>query len=182
MTLLARLASDVRLMFRRPPRQQYGALCYRLKKKSGEVEVLLMTSRDTGRWVIPKGWPMNGKCAHEVALQEALEEAGVRGSVEAETLGSYTYPKVLRDGVQVVCKVQVYALEVTDMAKTFKEKGERTIEWVSVDEAVSRVREPELRNLFLAFKQKMTDKLSVRPAKRIPVAKKGPAAKQIPAE
>ncbi|WP_434733497.1 NUDIX hydrolase [Rhizobium sp. YTUHZ044] len=182
MTLLARLASDVRLMFRRPPRQQYGALCYRLKKKSGEVEVLLMTSRDTGRWVIPKGWPMNGKCAHEVALQEALEEAGVRGSVEAETLGSYTYPKVLRDGVQVVCKVQVYALEVTDMAKNFKEKGERTIEWVSVDEAVSRVREPELRNLFLAFKQKMTDKLSVRPAKRIPVAKKVPAAKQIPAE
>lgn len=163
-------------MFRRPPRQQYGALCYRVKKKSGEVEVLLMTSRDTGRWVIPKGWPMNGKCAHEVAVQEALEEAGVRGSVEAETLGSYTYPKVLRDGVQVVCKVQVYALEVTDLAKNFKEKGERTIEWVSFDEAASRVREPELRHLFLAFKQKMTDRLSAKQAKRIP------ATKQIPAE
>ncbi|MBX4860381.1 NUDIX hydrolase [Rhizobium bangladeshense] len=140
-------------MFRRPPRQQYGALCYRVKKKSGEVEVLLMTSRDTGRWVIPKGWPMTGKRAHEVAVQEALEEAGVRGVVETETLGAYTYPKVLRDGVEVICKVQVYALEVTNIAKNFKEKGERTIEWVSFDEAVRRVREPELRNLFLAFQQ-----------------------------
>ncbi|NKL02498.1 NUDIX domain-containing protein [Rhizobium leguminosarum bv. viciae] len=176
MTLLARLASDVQLMFRRPPRQQYGALCYRVKKKSGAVEVLLLTSRDTGRWVIPKGWPMTGKRAHEVAVQEALEEAGVRGVVETETLGAYTYPKVLRDGVQVVCKVQVYALEVTNMAKSFKEKGERTIEWVSFDEAVRRVREPELRNLFLAFQQTITDRLSARAPQQIR------AAKQIPAE
>ena len=160
MTLLARLASDVQLMFRRPPRQQYAALCYRVKKKTGELEVLLMTSRDTGRWVIPKGWPMNRKCAYEVAAQEALEEAGVRGTVETETLGDYTYPKVLRDGMKVTCKVQVYALEVTGVAKNFKEKGERTVEWVSCDEAVKRVQESELRNLFLAFKQRMAARLS----------------------
>ncbi|RFB98293.1 DNA mismatch repair protein MutT [Rhizobium leguminosarum bv. trifolii] len=176
MTLLARLASDVQLMFRRPPRQQYGAICYRVKKKSSDVEVLLMTSRDTGRWVIPKGWPMTGKCAHEVAAQEAFEEAGVRGAVETETLGAYSYPKVLRDGVKVACKVQVYALEVTDMAKDFKEKGERRIEWVSLDEAAGRVREPELRGLFLAFKRKITETLSAK------AAKQGPAEKQIPAE
>lgn len=127
-----------------------------------------MTSRDTGRWVIPKGWPMARKCAHEVAAQEAFEEAGVRGVVETDTLGAYTYPKILRDGVKVDCKVQVYALEVTDMAKNFKEKGERTIEWVSCDEAVRRVREPELRNLFLAFRQTMTDRLSTGEAKQIP--------------
>lgn len=130
-----------------------------------------MTSRDTGRWVIPKGWPMNGKCAHEVAMQEALEEAGVRGTIETETLGAYSYPKLLRDGVQVICKVQVYALEVTGMAKNFKEKGERTIEWVSLDEAASRVREPELRGLLLAFKRKMVDRLSAKAAKEIPAAK-----------
>ncbi|MBY5459594.1 NUDIX hydrolase [Rhizobium leguminosarum] len=182
MTLFARLASDVQLMFRRPPRQQYGALCYRVKKKSGEVEVLLMTSRDTGRWVIPKGWPMTRKCAHEVAMQEAFEEAGVRGVVETETLGAYTYSKVLRDGVQVICKVQVYALEVTDMAKNFKEKGERRIEWVSFDEAAGRVREPELRHLFLAFKKKMTDRLSAKAAKQVSTDIQIPAAKQIPAE
>ncbi|AIC25995.1 NUDIX hydrolase domain-containing protein [Rhizobium etli bv. mimosae str. IE4771] len=166
----------MQLMFRRPPRQQYGAICYRVKKKSGEVEVLLMTSRDTGRWVIPKGWPMSGKSAHEVAAQEAFEEAGVRGVAEMETLGAYTYPKLLRDGVQVVCKVQVYALEVTDMAKNFKEKGERRIEWVSLDEAAGRVREPELRGLFLTFKRKMSDRLSPK------AAKQAPTAKQIPAE
>ncbi|MBB5665318.1 8-oxo-dGTP pyrophosphatase MutT (NUDIX family) [Rhizobium leguminosarum] len=176
MTLLARLASDVQLMFRRPPRQQYGAICYRVKKKSGDVEVLLMTSRDTGRWVIPKGWPMTGKCAHEVAAQEAFEEAGVRGAVETETLGAYSYSKVLRDGVQVACKVQVYALEVTDMAKNFKEKGERRIEWVSFDEAAGRVREPELRGLLLAFKRKVTERLAAK------AAKQGSAGKQIPAE
>jgi len=169
-------------MFRRPPRQQYGALCYRVKKKSGEFEVLLMTSRDTGRWVIPKGWPMTRKCAHEVAMQEAFEEAGVRGVVEPETLGAYTYPKVLRDGVQVVCKVQVYALEVTNMMKNFKEKGERRIEWVSFDEAAGRVREPELRHLFLAFKKKMTDRLSANAATQISTDNEIPAAKQIPAE
>ncbi|MBB4576050.1 NUDIX hydrolase [Rhizobium lentis] len=167
MTLLARLASDVQLMFRRPPRQQYGALCYRVRN-GDKLEVLLMTSRDTGRWVIPKGWPINGKCAHEVAAQEALEEAGVKGPVETETLGAYTYPKMLRDGVRVSCKVQVYPLEVTDMAKNFKEKGERTIEWVSFDEAAGRVREPELRHLFLAFKRKLTDRLSANAAKQIP--------------
>ncbi len=129
-----------------------------------------MTSRDTGRWVIPKGWPMTRKCAYEVAAQEAFEEAGVHGTVETEMLGDYTYSKVLRDGLKVTCKVQVYALEVTTVAKNFKEKGERTIEWVSCDEAVKRVQEPELRNLFLAFKQRMAERLS------------GGIPKQIPAE
>lgn len=168
MTLLARLASDVQLMFRRPPRQQYAALCYRVKKKTNEVEVLLMTSRDTGRWVIPKGWPMNGKCSHEVAAREALEEAGVRGTIEKETLGSYTYAKVLKDGLTVSCKVQVYVLEVSELAKNFKEKGERTLEWVSCDEAVKRVREPELRDLFLLFKRRMADRVVSDLSKQIP--------------
>ncbi|WP_414089225.1 NUDIX hydrolase [Rhizobium sp. BR 314] len=143
-------------MFRRPPRQQYAALCYRLKKKTGELEMLLLTSRDTGRWVIPKGWPMPGKLSHEVAAREAYEEAGVRGAVETTPLGSFGYDKVLKDGIQVPCRVQVYALEVNELVKNFKEKGERTMEWVSCDEAVKRVREPELRDLILAFAQRMT--------------------------
>jgi 8-oxo-dGTP pyrophosphatase MutT (NUDIX family) len=155
LTLLARLATDMQLMFRRPPRQQYAALCYRLKKKTGDVEMLLMTSRDTGRWVIPKGWPMAGKLSHEVAAQEAFEEAGVRGTIEAEPLGYFTYDKALKDGVKVVCKVQVYPLAVSELAKRFKEKGERKLEWVSCNEAVKRVREPELRDLILVFQSRM---------------------------
>jgi 8-oxo-dGTP pyrophosphatase MutT (NUDIX family) len=168
LTLLARLASDVQLMFRRPPRQQYAALCYRVKKKSNEVEVLLLTSRDTGRWVIPKGWPMDGRHSYEVAAREAFEEAGVRGTVENQTLGSYSYPKVLKNGLKVTCKVQVYALEVSEISKNFKEKGERETDWVSCDEAVTRVHEPELRSLFLQFKRRMAEQLSARSPKQIP--------------
>ncbi|OWV84964.1 NUDIX hydrolase [Rhizobium sp. R693] len=168
MTLLARLASDVQLMFRRPPRQQYAALCYRVKKKANDVEVLLLTSRDTGRWVIPKGWPMDGRCSYEVAAREAFEEAGVRGTIEHQTLGAYCYPKMLKNGLKVTCKVQVYALEVSEMSKNFKEKGERKTEWVSCNEAVKRVHEPELRSLFLQFKRRMTEQLAARSPRQIP--------------
>ncbi len=138
-------------MFRRPPRQQYAALCYRLKKKTGDIEVLLLTSRDTGRWVIPKGWPMPGKLSHEVAAREAYEEAGVRGAVETEPLGSFGYDKLLKDGIQISCRVQVYALEVSELVKNFKEKGERSLEWVSCEDAAGRVREQELSDIILGF-------------------------------
>lgn len=168
LTLLARLASDVQLMFRRPPRQQYAAFCYRVKQKTTDLEVLLLTSRDTGRWVIPKGWPMEGRTSYEVAAREAYEEAGVRGTVESQTIGCYHYPKVLKNGLTVTCKVQVYALETATIAKNFKEKGERRFEWVSCDEAAKRVREPELRDLFLLFKRRMTEELAGRLPKQIP--------------
>jgi 8-oxo-dGTP pyrophosphatase MutT (NUDIX family) len=165
LAILARIANDVQLMFRRPPRQQYAALCYRVRKKTGELEMLLLTSRDTGRWVIPKGWPMPGKLSHEVAAREAFEEAGVRGTVEIEPLGAFSYDKVLKDGIQVPCRVQVYALDVNDLAKNFKEKGERTVEWVSCSEAIKRVREPELRDIILAFERRMTARFAAAEAK-----------------
>ncbi|TCM80719.1 ADP-ribose pyrophosphatase YjhB (NUDIX family) [Rhizobium sp. BK068] len=168
LTLLSRLASDVQLMFRRPPRQQYAALCYRVKKRTSELEVLLLTSRDTGRWIIPKGWPMDGRTAYEVAAREAFEEAGVRGTVESDILGTYSYPKVLKNGLSVTCKVQVYTLEVANIAKNFKEKGERKTEWVSCDEAAKRVYEPELREIFLLFKRRMAEQLAARMLKQIP--------------
>ncbi len=165
LAIFSRIANDVQLMFRRPPRQQYAALCYRVKKKTRDLEVLLLTSRDTGRWVIPKGWPMPGKLSHEVAAREAFEEAGVRGTVETAPLGAFSYDKVLKDGIQVPCRVQVYALEVSELVKNFKEKGERSIEWVSSDEAVKRVREPELRDLILVFAQRMTQTSAVEQTK-----------------
>ena len=70
MAFFSRLARSLLLMFRRPPRQQYAALCYRREPKTDHLEVLLLTSRDTGRWVIPKGWSMPDKPAHGVAAQE----------------------------------------------------------------------------------------------------------------
>lgn len=127
--------------------------------------MLLLTSRDTGRWVIPKGWPMPGKLSHEVAAREAYEEAGMRGVVETEPLGSFGYDKVLKDGIQVPCRVQVYALEVSELAKNFKEKGERSMEWVSCEEAAERVHEPELREIILAFAGRMAQPQAVAQAK-----------------
>jgi len=150
-TVLTRLASEVLLMLRRPPRQQYAALCYRLKKKQAQVEVLLLTSRDTGRWVIPKGWPMDGKKPHAVAEQEAYEEAGVRGKANKEPLGFFSYQKGMAGGLKVLCRVQVHALEVTGMTKNFPEKASRKLEWVSCEEAATRVNEPELQDLLRGF-------------------------------
>lgn len=155
MKILNRLATDVGLMLRRPPRQQYAALCYRLSKSNPEPEVLLLTSRDTGRWVIPKGWPMANKKAHAVAEQEAYEEAGVKGTVEKAPFGYYEYEKKLNSGINVPCKVQVHLLEVSEMRDSFPEKDSRRLEWVSPREAVKRVNEPELKALMLAFDKRM---------------------------
>ncbi len=101
LNLINRLASDVQLMFRRPARTQYAALCYRFRKKRTILEILLITSRDTGRWVIPKGWPMPGRLSPGVAEREAFEEAGVKGKASAEPLGSYMYQKGMADGYKV---------------------------------------------------------------------------------
>ncbi|WP_119942833.1 NUDIX hydrolase [Neorhizobium sp. NCHU2750] len=141
-------------MVQRPPRQQYAALCYRTKKR-GEAEVLVATSRDTGRWVIPKGWPMEHKKAHQVAEQEAFEEVGVKGKAEKAAFGYYHYRKGLDNGIKVPVRVQVHLLKVDDCVKDFKEKGVRRIEWVSAEEAANRVNEPELKILLLQFAETM---------------------------
>ncbi|WP_429112538.1 NUDIX hydrolase [Ensifer sp. KUDG1] len=155
MNFLNRLASDVQLMLRRPARMQYAALCYRIRKKTKALEILLITSRDTGRWVIPKGWPMQGKRAHEVAEREAYEEAGVKGHVQKATAGYYLYQKRMDHGLKISVKVQVHALEVDDLCKHFPEEGRRQLEWVDYREAASRVAEPSLKDLILAFGERM---------------------------
>ncbi len=74
---------------------QYAALPYRVRDG---LELLLITSRETGRWVIPKGWPMKGKTAHAAAAREALEEAGLKGKIGKQSLGDYSYGKRLSNG------------------------------------------------------------------------------------
>ncbi len=153
MNLLTRLADDMRLMFRRPPRLQFGALCHRINAETGAREILLLTSRDTGRWVIPKGWPMAGKAAHEVAAQEALEEAGVLGEVGADDVGYFDYRKMMKDGFALDCRVKVYPLAFTDFVRKYKEKGQRKRRWFAFEEAARLVNEPMLKTLILAFGQ-----------------------------
>ena len=155
LNILHRIASDVHLMLRRPARMQYAALCYRIGKKAAP-EILLITSRDTGRWVIPKGWPMQGKSAYEVAEREAYEEAGVKGRTQKASIGSYVYRKRMDHGVAISCKVQVHALEVEDFCKNFPEKGTRRLEWVDYREAAKRVAEPSLKELILGFGKRMS--------------------------
>ncbi|WP_137156859.1 NUDIX hydrolase [Rhizobium sp. FKL33] len=150
MTILSGIAQSMQLMLRRPQRRQYAALCYR-DTSGGLLEILLLTSRDTGRWVIPKGWPMGAKAGHEVAAQEALEEAGVTGEAGATPLGTYRYQKRMQDDFSVPCGVEVYPMRVTGFVDSFKEKGKRQIDWVSPKEAAARVAEPELTDLILRF-------------------------------
>ncbi|MCO6187015.1 NUDIX hydrolase [Rhizobium sp. L1K21] len=149
MSFLSRMASDVQLMLRRPARLQFAALCYRESKKG--MEILLITSRDTGRWVIPKGWPMNGKLACEAAAREAYEEAGVHGTVGNESIGAFKYRKKLNSGVETECRVDVYPISVSNLVDKFPEAGQRTRVWMTPEDAASSVDEPELQHLILEF-------------------------------
>lgn len=131
------------------PRGQFGALCWRMHR--GHVQVLLITSRDTGRWVIPKGWPMENRSGAQAACQEAWEEAGVEGRCSRDLpIGYYSYDKVIRPGEVLPCMVTVYALRVARMRARFPERSERRRKWFDALRAARKVAEPELRQMLLA--------------------------------
>jgi 8-oxo-dGTP pyrophosphatase MutT (NUDIX family) len=130
------------------PRIQYAALPFRLLPQR---EVMLVSSRETKRWVIPKGWPMKGRKPHAAAAQEALEEAGLVGKIEKTPLGSYHYTKQMRNGAGILCRVDVFALDVQRQRKTWRERDERITRWFPIDEAADAVREPELAKLIRTF-------------------------------
>ena len=112
---------------------------------------MLVTSRETGRWIIPKGWPKKRKAPYASAAREALEEAGVVGEVGKDPIGSYSYKKRLRSGAIVACEVQVFPLEVKRQQKRWPEKREREFHWFSPADAAKAVQEPVLRNIIRAF-------------------------------
>jgi 8-oxo-dGTP pyrophosphatase MutT (NUDIX family) len=153
-SLLAQLADEPEKLFTGAFRQQYGAVCFRYVGVTSKIEVLIISSRDTGRWVVPKGWPMKKKKPHEAAAIEAWEEAGVRGTVRKAAVGRYTYLKFLDDGDVVPTIVDLFQIEVTVQQDEFKEKGQRRLAWVEPDEAARRVRELELKSLLVDFKPK----------------------------
>ncbi|CUX60182.1 conserved hypothetical protein [Agrobacterium tomkonis CFBP 6623] len=154
LTLLQQLATIPEKLFTGAFRQQYAALCFRHGDNGNDVEILLVTSRTSQRWIIPRGWPMKRKKPHEAAAIEAWEEAGVRGRVRKAAIGRYTYLKMLDNGDVVPCMVDVFQIEVTGAETSFKERGERLVEWVRPDEAARRVREIELKSLLVDFKPK----------------------------
>jgi 8-oxo-dGTP pyrophosphatase MutT (NUDIX family) len=119
-------------------RVQYAALPYR-RKGNSRTEVLLVTSRDTGRWIIPKGWPLKGKAPHKAAAREAREEAGVVGKISRRVIGSFSYEKRLKTGRVIVCEVKVFGLKVKQQEENWPEKGERKVKWLSRTKAAKTV-------------------------------------------
>ena len=147
MTILKNLWATVASAFGSPPkRQQVAALCYR--GKGARKEVLLITSRDTGRWIIPKGWPMRGKDGPGSAMQEAWEEAGVKdATADTDPIGSYAYNKTSGSGLPMPVETLVYSVDVTGLENDFPEAGQRKRQWVSPQEAANLVDEPELKSI-----------------------------------
>jgi 8-oxo-dGTP pyrophosphatase MutT (NUDIX family) len=124
-------------------RIQYAALPYRSGGKSG-TEVMLVTSRETRRWIIPKGWPHQGKAPHHSAAREAFEEAGVVGLIKPKPVGTFAYRKRLKNGDSIVCKVEVYPLKVLRQSDQWPEQQQRKTKWLPVKKAAQAVQEPML--------------------------------------
>ncbi|HEX2887726.1 NUDIX hydrolase [Vineibacter terrae] len=136
------MTADLRVSFH----TQYAALPYR-PSPDGQLHVLLITSRDSGRWIIPKGWPMPGKTGPQVAAQEAFEEAGVIGKTGDVPVGSYRYLKRRRRTDSMTCLVEVFPLEVTDELERWPETRRRVRSWFTPQDAAARVDEAELKAL-----------------------------------
>ena len=136
-------------------REQIAALP--LRWNGDDVEVLMITSRDTGRWIVPKGWTMKDVKPWAAAAIEALEEAGARGHISREVFGTYRYDKIRDDGSKQPCRVYVYPMIVEVLQDDWKEREERTRKWFSLSQAAGLVDEPELSD--------MLSRLTVKPKK-----------------
>ena len=137
------IADYVAPLLHRPAHLQVAALC--LRKRGKRREVLLIGTRRSGRWIVPRGWPMPDRSLAEAALREAWEEAGVTGKVDREPLGRFHYRKVGDGGLR--CRVEVFRVRVKALANDFPEAGERKRRWVSTKRAAPMVHEHELRAL-----------------------------------
>jgi 8-oxo-dGTP pyrophosphatase MutT (NUDIX family) len=134
-------------------RVQYGAVPYRFSP-GGEIEVLLITTRETRRWMIPKGWPIKKLSPVKTAMREAYEEAGVSGS-GGPAVGKFQYLKVLRSGPPQLCEVEVFPLRVEEELDEWPEWQERERRWFKPREAADAVQEPSLRELLTEFAERI---------------------------
>ena len=134
-------------------RIQYAALPYRLNGRS-RTEVMLVTSRGTRRWIIPKGWPQRGRAPCDSAAREAFEEAGVVGAVGRRSVGSFPHEKRRKGGGVMVCEVHVFPLKVTRQTKQWPEKEERDVKWLSIKRAAEMVHDPVLSEIIRRLRHK----------------------------
>lgn len=131
-------------------RLQVGAVPVRYAP-DGSVEVLLVTTRTTKRWTVPKGWPIKGLKAHDAAAREAREEAGVVGKIHKKSVGRYLYWKRMADHV-LLCNVRLFVLTVKDQLDTWPERDQRLQQWFKQNDAADLVEEPGLTAVLRSLK------------------------------
>jgi len=129
-------------------KQQSAVIPYRWRK--GKLEILLITSMDTGRWVLPKGGIERDLTPCKSAEKEAYEEAGIRGRVAKQSVGVYTYVKSEQKG-GLVCRVQVFPMDVQTELTDWPEKEMRTRTWMKTNDAAQNVQEKKLRKIISDF-------------------------------
>lgn len=130
---------------------QFAALPYR--RHGSAMSICLVTSRGTGRLIIPKGWPERGKAPHKIAAKEAFEEAGLKGEIGKQPIGAFKYRKGLHWFASATCRVDVYPLLVTEEYEDWPESKQRERIWYGAKGAANAVREPELAKLIQRFSE-----------------------------
>lgn len=130
-------------------KKQYAALPITLV--DGEMQVLLVTSRGSRRWIIPKGQPEPKLKPHQLAAKEAWEEAGLIGQVRPRSIGSYLSEKRLLDGTAEPCLVRVFVMDVQRQMDEWPEKHERETRWLSPAQAAMKVTEGGLVEILLSL-------------------------------
>ncbi len=124
---------------------QVAALPWRVR--DGEVEICLVTSRGTGRWILPKGWPEKKLTHAEAAAREAFEEAGLRGTISPRACGSFIAAKGVEPGLELSVRLEVFLLRDPEQLGKYPEKGERKVRWMPLAEAIDKSSEPGLKKL-----------------------------------
>lgn len=126
--------------------RQLAALPWR-KNGDGTLQILMVTSRTSQRWLLPKGWPMAGKSLLQAAAQEAFEEAGVTGKMRRKPAGQYRYDKLMKDGTIVPCTVACFGMKVAEQLSEWPEAAQRERQWFSLPDAALAVFEPDLARM-----------------------------------
>ena len=141
-------------MGKREHDHQIAALPVRLGP-SGQPEILLITSRERHRWIIPKGWPMKGKADHEAAAIEAYEEAGLTGAMGERPIGSFQYRKFEDGGHGEAVRVDVYLMRVEAQRADWPERDQRMSLWCDIDETLIILDEPDLARLISRIRDQL---------------------------
>jgi 8-oxo-dGTP pyrophosphatase MutT (NUDIX family) len=127
-----------------------GALPWR-RRANGAVEILLVTSRGTGRWILPKGWPMRDRSPARAAAQEAFEEAGVRGRIDESEAGRFVHLKTRLGRAPLPCLIVVHRLAVDEEFDSWPEQGQRLRQWFALTDAAQVVESRELAEIIIGL-------------------------------